>query len=105
LPTTSTLDVTHRQLAELQRTMATRATQLEQLALDISRLVGDAEPNRPPSPWSTLLDGDFRRAWRSRHRDGIRQLVAELEDQATHLGELRRHLLPAADDPATGADA
>ena len=101
MPTSSAsadlVDVTHRQLAELQRTVATRATQLEQLALDLSRLVGDGGPPAAPSPWSALLDADFRRAWRDEHAGDLRRLIDALGHQANHLGELRRHLLPEVD--------
>jgi hypothetical protein len=93
------LAVTHRELAELQRTVATKATQLEQLAIDLDRLVGAADGSSPP--WVALIDERFRRAWAAGHRPGLRRLITDLEDQARQLGDLRRHLLlPAAGEVA-----
>jgi hypothetical protein len=91
--------VTHRELAELQRTVATKATQLEQLTIDLDRLLGAAHGWSPP--WVDLVDGRLLRSWRERHRADLRRLIDDLEDQARQLGDLRRHLLlPAAGEVA-----
>jgi hypothetical protein len=95
MPCPDTLEVTHRQLAELQRTLGARATQLEQVALDLSRLVGGGAG--PTAPAAGLLDPAFRDAWAGGHLAHLRALVDALEAQGRQLGERRRHLLPASD--------
>jgi hypothetical protein len=92
--------VSHRQLAELQRTLTTKATQLEQLSIDITRLLDGAGDGTVP--WAALLDERLRRAWHLHHRDGLHRLIADLEDQARQLSDLRRHLLPAAGEVDRG---
>jgi hypothetical protein len=83
----------HRQLAELQRTLETKATQLEQLIVDLSGLVG-ADGT---VPWGALTE-PFGGAWEGVHRDRLRSLVDALGDQARRVGEHRRRATVGLDD-------
>ena len=77
------------QLADLHRALDTKATEIDQLIADLSRLVG-SNGGMGLVFWQGRLADQFRAEWDSVHVRNLRQLAQALRDQARFVDENRR---------------
>lgn len=86
---TDTVGVNLAQMAELQRTFDAKASQIEQLVAEVSRLVGSA--GSPGAVhWQGRVAEQFRQEWDGVYVKNLRQLTQALQQQARYIDENRR---------------
>lgn len=84
-----TIGLNLSQMASLQRTFDTKASEIEQLIAQISGLVGSA--GAPGSVhWQGQLADQFRGEWDGVFVKNLRQLVQALQQQARYIDDNRR---------------
>lgn len=89
MPATDTVGVNLGQMTQLGQTFEAKAAEVEQLAADISRLVGTA--GAPGAVhWQGRLADEFRGEWDGVYVKNLRQLAQALRDQARYVDESRR---------------
>jgi hypothetical protein len=77
------------QLADLHRTLDTKAHEIEQLIADVGRLVGSGGAMGLVF-WQGRLADQFRSEWDAVYVRNLRQLSQALRDQARYVDENRR---------------
>jgi len=89
MSTTDTVGVNLGQMVELQRTFEQKATEVDQLIVDVSRLVGSA--GAPGAVhWQGRLADQFRGEWDGVYVKNLRQLAQALRDQSRYVDDNRR---------------